>query len=148
VEAIVGMMIPIIGIIGGLLLAYAAQVKDHRRRQMMHEERMRALELGIELPPWPEDEGGDPYGNLKAAVVLMFLGGAFLLSAGVEQDDGLLVPTFIFFGLGLSFLLIHLMVPKAAFRKKSPQEPMSFVRRDMPQSGSSTAITTLEPPTH
>ncbi len=59
---IMALMIPIIGIIFGIAIAFAAITYGHReklkRAELRHRERMAAIERGIEVPPEREIETG------------------------------------------------------------------------------------------
>jgi len=121
VEAFFVMLPFVVGIGGGVFLAYAGLMAKQRRRELLHVERMRSLELGKELPPIPiEEPVGDAYGNLKAAIILLFLGFAFLLGAGATEEKEMAVPAVICGSLGFAFLLIHWIVPKAAGKRTTP----------------------------
>lgn len=118
-EAFFVMLVPISGIAGGVFLAWSGLMARQRRREMLHIERMKALELGQPLPDIPPDDpSGDAYGNLKAAIILLFLGAAFLLGSGAAEEREMVIPALICGFLGLAFLLIHRMVPKAADRPR------------------------------
>lgn len=112
-------MLPFItGIAGGVFMAYSGLMAKQKRREMLHVERMRSLELGKELPPIPiEEPAGDAFGNLKAAIILLFLGFAFLLGSGAAEEKDMVVPALICGSLGFAFLLIHWIVPKAAGKR-------------------------------
>jgi len=127
-EAFFVMLVPISGIAGGVFLAWSGLMARQRRREMLHTERMKALELGQPLPDIPPDDpSGDPYGNLKAAIILLFLGAAFLLGSGAAEEREMVIPALICGFLGLAFLLIHRMVPKAADRPRVPQAASKLV---------------------
>ena len=70
VTALLGLFIPILGIILGVLIAIVAIVAAHRqkmqRNDMRHKERMAALEKGLEIPPEPVE----PEGNGKKSSAL------------------------------------------------------------------------------
>lgn len=58
-EDSVALMIPIFGIVFGILVAIVAIVTQHRqkiqRAELRHKERLAAIEKGLELPPETED---------------------------------------------------------------------------------------------
>lgn len=123
-EGLVALSIPIFGIVGGICLVFAMFYFNHRKREMQHQERLRALELGIELPPLEqEDEGqGDPYGNLKAAVILIFLGVAFATAALTTDERDMLIPACIMASLGVAFLFIHFLVYRLKRREEERRQ--------------------------
>ncbi|MEO7995731.1 MAG: hypothetical protein ABI743_15140, partial [bacterium] len=145
-EEIFGMLIPITGIICGCLLAYAGMLKQSRKRELLHAERLHAMELGLDIPVSLDDEDvgrGDPYGNLKAGIILLFLAIAFASAGralGGEAHSGMQVPALILGFLGFAFLVIHWVIPKAAFKNKdidggtskTPVRPLATVRRPQP----------------
>src|SRR5258707_256231 len=61
--ALLGIMIPIIAIVLGIGLAIVSAFLNYKRRKDMfalyHQERMAAIEKGVELPPLPESFFGD-----------------------------------------------------------------------------------------
>lgn len=80
-------LIPIIAIVMGIGIGMLSIYLSYRKRKDMfalyHQERMAAIEKGIELPPLPEDffheDGGkprshSPHGTLLGGLVLVFIG--------------------------------------------------------------------------
>jgi hypothetical protein len=83
---IISLFIPIIAIVMGIGIGMLSIYLSYRKRKEMfalyHQERMAAIEKGIELPPLPEDffhEDGkplrrSPHGTLLSGLVLVFIG--------------------------------------------------------------------------
>jgi len=80
------LLIPIIVIVMGIGIGMLAIYLGYRKRKEMfalyHQERMAAIEKGIELPPLPEDffhengksSRGSPHGTLLGGLVMVFIG--------------------------------------------------------------------------
>lgn len=85
-------VIPIIAIVMGLGTGMVKIYLDYRKRRDMfalyHQERMAAIDKGIELPPLPQDFFHEeakpsrvaPHGTLLSGLILVFLGLALLLA--------------------------------------------------------------------
>jgi hypothetical protein len=80
VTALLGLFIPILGIILGVMIAIVAIIAAHRqkmqRNDMRHKERMAAIEKGLEIPPEPiepeSDRGKTP--ALRSGLIGLLLG--------------------------------------------------------------------------
>ncbi len=76
--------IPIVAIIMGCAIAIVAIYLDYCKHKeigaMYHQERMAAIEKGLELPPLPENlfgeaaEPADPRGTLRKGLIWLFVG--------------------------------------------------------------------------
>ena len=111
------MMIPIISIVMGIGLGMLAVYLGYRKRKDLldrfHQERMAAIEKGIECPPWPDrllaDEGrpSSPRRHLLKGLVWFFIGMAVTaaLYVAVDHEQALwgLIPT----GIGLAHLIYY-----------------------------------------
>jgi hypothetical protein len=83
---ILAMFIPIIAIVMGIGMGMLSIYLNYQKRKEMfalyHQERMAAIEKGIELPPLPEDffheDGGpsrrSPHRTLLTGLILLFIG--------------------------------------------------------------------------
>jgi hypothetical protein len=120
IQAIVGVLIPVVAIVLGIgFVAFVIFLEFYKRRhaiELLHAERMAAIEKGIELPPLPEDYlgggGSSPSARrsgrrsaLRTGLILTFLGSAITLALWGSGLVGSLwwwglVPL----GLGLAFL--------------------------------------------
>jgi hypothetical protein len=124
---IVLVFIPIVAIVMGLGTGMLNICLNHRRRKDMfalyHQERMAAIEKGIELPPLPEDffhengirSRGSPHRSLLSGLILLFIGVTLYLAlhfTGVRTDDGgdaglfALIPA----GIGVACLIFYFAV--------------------------------------
>lgn len=129
IQAIAGVLIPVIGIVLGIgFVAFAIFLDFRRRRQtieLFHAERMAAIEKGIELPPLPEEyfSGGGSSAlarssgvprALRRGLILTFLGIAITLAS---WGSGLVGPFWwwglVPLGLGVAFLLIAWLEARA-----------------------------------
>lgn len=133
------LLIPIIAIIMGCGIPLLAIFTDYRKRKEMfalfHQERMAAIEKGIELPPLPEEflksffsdedkknhKPRSPHRRLLAGLVWMFLGLAcFVTSYMVDGSDIVNDPDIVkltklgFFpmGIGLAYLIYYFVIGK------------------------------------
>lgn len=119
--------IPILGIIFGCSVAIVAIYTQHRRKQeafaLYHQERMAAIEKGIELPPLPEvlltDEDrvlrmqarpAHPRRFLLKGLVWLFIGLGLMVAlwfnVGHEEAGFGLIPA----GIGLAYLIYYAAV--------------------------------------
>jgi uncharacterized protein DUF6249 len=120
------LLIPILGIILGIGIAMLAIFLQYRKRKetfaLYHQERMAALEKGVDLPPLPEyllsDEGPafrsyHPRRHLLKGLIWLFtgigLGVALWPTAGFEYSLFSLIPI----GVGLAHLIYYFVEGKA-----------------------------------
>jgi len=128
--SILGMMIPIIAIVmifgTGMLAIYFNYRKRRDMFALYHQERMAAIEKGIELPPLPEDffredgKGGKParrggHGTLLFGLILLIAGLTLYIALhhtlaqnGIDGDEALyaLIPS----GIGAACLIYYFAV--------------------------------------
>jgi hypothetical protein len=117
---VIATAIPIVAIVMGIGIGMLAIVLNHRKRREMfalyHQERMAAIDKGIELPPLPEaffaDDGRapSPHRHLLKGLIWLFIGVGLLIAlvAGHRGDSALfaLVPA----GIGLAYLIYYFAV--------------------------------------
>jgi hypothetical protein len=129
ITGIFALLIPIIAIVmvfgTGMLSIYLGYRKRRDMFALYHQERMAAIEKGIELPPLPEDffqEDGDhkprrrsAHGTLLGGLILLFLGLTLYLALHftVPRPDGggdpalfALIPA----GIGFACLIYYFAV--------------------------------------
>ena len=122
---IIGLMIPIIAIVMGVGVALLAIYLSYRKRKEMfalyHEERMAAIEKGVDLPPLPDalltDDGKplrpyNPRRHLLKGLAWLFVGiglGAALWTT-VGHDWALF--SLILIGIGLAHLIYYFVEGK------------------------------------
>jgi hypothetical protein len=122
---IIGVLIPVIAIVMGIGCGMLAIVVNYRKRKEMfalyHQERMAAIEKGIELPPLPEEffaENGkvpSPHGRLLVGLVWLFIGLSWMIAFYLKPTRGMdgaaiygLIPAMI----GLAYLIYYFAVGK------------------------------------
>jgi hypothetical protein len=116
-------IIPILGICLGMLTVYLNYRKRREMFALYHQERMAAIEKGIELPPLSEDffhENGSPprhspHSTLLTGLILVFVGLTVYLAlhfsrasteTGVDAALFGLIPA----GIGMAFLIYYFTV--------------------------------------
>jgi hypothetical protein len=109
----IAVLIPIIGIIGGVGIAIVGIVTTHRlrlqRAEFRHRERLAAIEKGLELPPDPPDaepRGKGPGTFLHHGLVLVALG-VTLAAALIKQGTEPALFGFIPAAIGIAYLLYY-----------------------------------------
>jgi hypothetical protein len=121
----IAMMIPIIAIVMGISVgAWSIYINYRKRREMFalyHQERMAAIEKGVELPPLPDEffreEGGrrcprSPHSKLLTGLILLFGGLAMLCAmyfTGLGADA---LWSLVLIGVGAAFLIFYFTVEK------------------------------------
>jgi hypothetical protein len=92
------MLLPILGILAGIILGLTAMLREARANKLRHEERMAAIEKGIELPPF-EERGSRPESTRKSGLIMIAIGAALVLSlrvvGGWEAGIWGTIPLFI-----------------------------------------------------
>ncbi|HXV13164.1 MAG TPA: DUF6249 domain-containing protein [Candidatus Krumholzibacteria bacterium] len=102
---VVAIFIPIIGVLGGVLIAVTAVVVGGRRKELEHRERIIAMEKGLPVPgPMVEPERPKYAGRRANGLVMTGIGLALTIALSAEEgfaDGGVwgLIPLFI--GVGL-----------------------------------------------
>jgi heme/copper-type cytochrome/quinol oxidase subunit 3 len=116
-------LVPILVIFAGMLATYLNYRKRREMFALYHQERMAAIEKGIELPPLPDDsfrEERKPsrrssHGTLLVGLILLFIGLTLYLSlyfTGTRTEEGgngapfALIPA----GIGVAFLIYYFTV--------------------------------------
>ena len=128
---LVAMSIPIIAIVMGIGIGMLALYLDYLKRKEMftlyHQERMAAIDKGIELPDWPEGlldtsaaKPQSPRRHLLKGLVWLFIGLGLIVSiyAVFDLAHSLfgLIPT----GIGLAHLIYYFVEGK----KEAPAQPV------------------------
>jgi hypothetical protein len=124
-DEILKLLIPIIAIILGCSIPLLAIYLDYRKRQEMfalyHQERMAAIERGIELPPLPEEffrdddteeeegKSRSPYHNLGWGL-FWTLGGLALLVALYFNKGAKSLYALIPVAIGLHYLIYYFVI--------------------------------------
>jgi hypothetical protein len=116
------LLIPLFGIVFGCSIAIVAIYTQYRQRKdvfvLYHQERMAAIEKGIELPPAPEglleegDKPAHPRRLLLKGLVWLLIGlallGALWFNAGHHEAWFGLIPV----GVGLAYLIYYAVAGK------------------------------------
>lgn len=109
------MLIPIVAIIMGIGIAMLGLVLDYRKKreifELLHKERMAAIERGLEVPPLPAEllqsrRARTPSDYLRRGIVLLLIGMAVTTALYFQNRDHSLwglVPT----AIGIAYLLIY-----------------------------------------
>ena len=118
---IIAVLIPIVAIVMGIGIGMLAIVVNYRKRKEMfalyHQERMAAIEKGIELPPLPTEffaEDGkvlSPHARLLSGLVWLGIGLALMIALYVKQSDAALF-SLIPIAIGLAYLIYYFAVGK------------------------------------
>lgn len=102
---VIAVFIPILGVLGGVMIAITAVVMNGRRKELEHRERIIAMEKGLAIPaPVVETERPKYSGRRANGLVLTGIGLALTIALSAEEgftDGGMwgLIPMFI--GIGL-----------------------------------------------
>jgi hypothetical protein len=128
-EKFILLLVPLLAIGLGICTGMLAIFLTYRRRKEMfalyHQERMAAIEKGIELPPLPQDffheDNGpsrrSPHQTLLVGLILVFLGVTMFLAmhlvvmrtqSGADASYFALIPG----GCGVAFLIYYFTVGK------------------------------------
>lgn len=120
----IAVMIPIVAIVMGIGIGMLGLILNYKKRKEMfalyHQERMAAIDKGIELPPLPEaffsedPKTPTPHRHLLKGLVWLFLGVAItiVIYANHRQSTALfgLIPA----AVGLAHLIYYALVGKKA----------------------------------
>jgi hypothetical protein len=98
-KIILPLLIPIIAIVMGISVAMISLVLDYRRKRAMyelvHKERLAAIDKGMEPPPFPPDFQLGKRRNrtrndlLRSGLVLLFVGIALCVALNLTHDEDL-----------------------------------------------------------
>jgi len=117
-EEAVAVFIPIVAIVMSLSIPIVFQIIDYRRRrdlvEALHRERMASIERGIEPKPLPA-ELLDPFRRnrnpryLLTGMIWLFIGIGLFVFLGAVADEDVRWLGLIPGGIGLAYLLYHLI---------------------------------------
>ena len=118
---IISLLIPIIAILGISAIVILSIALKHRSRKEMfalyHQERMVAIEKGIELPPVRDSlflersRQWSPRRHLLFGLILLFGGSAaFYSSTYISRDTDAAEAALVAIGIGLAFFLYYFLV--------------------------------------
>ena len=111
------LLIPILGIVLGVIVAVVAIVASHRekvsRAEFRHRERIAALEKGIELPPDPpEPEIDRKIGSLKGGVMGVLIGLVLYFALREVADSDVALFGLIPAAVGIANLVSYIVEVK------------------------------------
>jgi len=122
---LVALAIPIVAIVMGIGIGSLTIYLHYRKRRDMfalyHQERMAAIEKGIELPPLPEaffaEDGKSlktrsPHRGLAAGLVWLFVGLALLVALYFNETGAVALYALIPAAIGLAYLTYYFTVGK------------------------------------
>lgn len=118
-KEIIALLIPLLAIFMGIGIGMLAIFLDYRKRKEMfalyHQERMAAIEKGMELPPLPEEffhEGKkpSPHAKLLAGLILLFLGIALFAALYFTTKFSVALFALVPAGIGLALLVYYFTV--------------------------------------
>jgi hypothetical protein len=120
----IAVMIPIISIMGGVLIAIVAIIMEAKKKELTHQERLVAMEKGIEIPTPPKEPERPAYlKNRSAGLVMTLLGIALVIAiwvpAGAVGGVWGLIPLAIGIGLLVSSAMERKEVEKNASRDRA-----------------------------
>ncbi|MEJ2720756.1 MAG: DUF6249 domain-containing protein [bacterium] len=106
----IAILIPIVMIVGGVLIALVAIFLDSKKKELVHKERLVAMEKGMEIPQPPKEPERPAYlKNRSSGLVMTFLGLALTIAIWVPAGPvgGIwgLIPQAIGVGLLISSAL-------------------------------------------
>ena len=118
----VSLLIPIISIVLGIGIGMLAIYLNYRKRKeifaLYHQERMAAIEKGVECPPWPDrllaDEAApaSPRRHLLKGLVWLFIGLAATVAIYATFDLNHALFGLIPAGIGLGHLIYYFVEGK------------------------------------
>ena len=114
---LIGVLIPIISIVLGIGIGMLAIYLSYRKRRELfahyHQERMAAIEKGIDCPPWPEsllageNTARTPRRHLLHGLVWLFIGLAAMVAVYATFDFHHALFGLIPAGIGLAHLIYY-----------------------------------------
>jgi hypothetical protein len=120
---ILRLLIPIIAITMGCSIPLLAIFMEHRKRKEMftlhHQERMAAIEKGIELPPWPEgffkeegrkDKTKSPHSDFGWGLFWLLGGVALLVALYLNEKGASALYALIPIAIGLHYLIYYYVI--------------------------------------
>jgi hypothetical protein len=114
---VVALLIPILLILAGIVIGALIFVLDYRRRKetfaLYHQERMAALDKGVELPPLPEglfangSSSHHPRRHLLRGLTWLFTGIGLGVALWKVADEDVALFSLIPIGVGLARLIYY-----------------------------------------
>ena len=111
------LLIPILGVVMGIGIGMLAIYLSYRKRRDLfahyHQERMAAIEKGIDCPPWPDrlladdETPAPPRRHLLTGLVWLFIGLAAMVAVYATFDLSRALFGLIPVGIGLAHLIYY-----------------------------------------
>lgn len=125
-KQLLGLLIPICGIVGGVTVAVIWLATDYKRRaqlvELHHRERLAAIERGVDVPPLPPElfDRGDRFDptdargrSLRRGLVFLFGGLAVSAALAINRDTDTAAWGLIPIAIGVANLIFARIGPKA-----------------------------------
>jgi hypothetical protein len=131
----IAVMIPIVAVLGTFAVVIVAIVTEGRKKHLVHQERLVALEKGLPLPEEPEQEKKPVHSKRRAwGLAWLGLGLALTIALALNPDAAevrawgfALIPLFI--GLGL---VVASVLDKKEYEERLRREAQHPVDQPMP----------------
>lgn len=137
-EGIMALLVPILGVIFAVGFPLSIPIivivlRYQRRRRALelnHQERMAAIERGMEVPPLPLDieptPTRAPQTGLLRGLVCSFIGAALIVSWFLERESYLMTGGLIVAGVGIAYLVYYVVEGRklvaSASTPRAPQD--------------------------
>jgi hypothetical protein len=142
---IIALLIPIIAIVMGIGTGIITLYLNYRKRREMfalyHQERMAAIEKGIELPPLPDEFFSDnckprsPHGRLLTGLIWSFIGLSWMIAFYLKPTrgmDGAAIYGLIPATIGLAYLVYYFAVGKKEAEQLEAERKARLVGTNRP----------------
>ena len=133
--AVLALFIPILAVVLGIGTGMLQIFLRFRRRRelftLYHQERMAAIEKGIELAALPEQfftDGGpggrraSPHSQLLCGFICLFGGGGLMAALYLNHKENIAMYGLIPIGIGAAFLLYYVLVGRAEANRIAASE--------------------------
>jgi len=141
---LVPLLIPIVAIVMGIGIGMLAVYLNYRKRKEMfalyHQERMAAIEKGIELPPLPEaffredDKPSSPHGTLLGGLILVFIGVTLFIALYFMVGLSIALFALIPLGIGLAFLIYYFAVGRKEAERLEAERKAKALAANQPSA--------------
>jgi len=143
-DRVIALLIPITGIVMGVGLGMLGMYLEYRKRKeiytLYHQERMAAIDKGLELPPLPEAFFTDstrprsPRGQLLKGLIWLFTGSAVTMALFANAFGAQALYGLIFVALGAAYLVNYFAVGKRQAEMMEAAEKAKLAETNQPLS--------------
>ena len=143
---LIALLIPVVAIAFGVGIAMLAIFLNYRKRSQMfalyHQERMQAIDKGIDLPPLPEaffSEDGKPprpyapHRQLLIGLIWLFTGLALFAALYATLEFAVALFAMIPTGIGLAYLIYYFTVGKQEAERLQAAQAARLAETDRAQ---------------